>query len=75
MVRVGDEIQMAEGDAPSWMYSVTMFLNKYGSNNAKTLERTMRYATSAREGGVEQEVTFKELEAIITGVKLEQTEK
>jgi hypothetical protein len=73
MVKVGDQIKIRDRDAPSWMYSVTMFLNKYGNRDAKTLEKTMRYATSAREAGITQEVTFKELEALMVGlVELEQ---
>lgn len=69
MVKIGDQIKVRDGSAPSWMYSLTMFLSKHGSSD---LEKTMKYATLAREGGCTQEVTFKELEALFTGVKLEQ---
>ncbi len=69
MVKIGDQIKIQDGSAPSWMYSLTMFLSKHGSSD---LEKTMKYATLAREGGCVQDVTFKELEALLTGVKLEQ---
>jgi hypothetical protein len=72
MVKIGDQIKVRDGSAPSWMYSLTMFLSKHGS---RELEKTMQYATLAREGGCSKDVTFKELEALITGVRLEQSAK
>jgi UDP-3-O-acyl-N-acetylglucosamine deacetylase len=69
MVKIGDHIKIMDGSAPSWMYSLTMFLSKHGNSD---LEKTMKYATLAREGGCIQDVTFKELEALLTGIRLEQ---